>query len=139
MSSGVGGRSRIAVPLLTAVALLLPPSAGAQPQSSVQVEMSEFAFQPATIDLSAGRPIRLVLINHGQIAHQFETEYLRALAVRIASGTVYAEAAGLDVIRLDPGGTARLEFVPRRRGRFVFACTIEGHREAGMKGILEVR
>jgi hypothetical protein len=93
MSSGVGGRSRIALPLLTAVALLLPPSAGPQPQSVVQVEMSEFTFRPATIDLSAGRPIRLVLVNHGQIAHQFETEYLRALAVLIVGGTVYAEAA----------------------------------------------
>jgi uncharacterized cupredoxin-like copper-binding protein len=28
-------------------------------------------------------------------------------------------------------------FTPRRKGRFPFACTIEGHREAGMVGVLE--
>jgi uncharacterized cupredoxin-like copper-binding protein len=59
--------------------------------------------------------------------------------VRIVGDTVFAEAAGLDLIRLNPGRTARLEFLPRRTGRFVFACTLEGHREAGMQGTLDVR
>jgi len=47
--------------------------------------------------------------------------------------------AGDGLVRLDPGGSSRLEFLPRRKGRFAIACTIEGHREAGMHGILEVR
>ena len=51
---------------------------------------------------------------------------------------MYAETPGLELIRLDPGGTARVEFLPRRTGRFVFACTLEGHQEAGMQGVLEV-
>jgi len=51
----------------------------------------------------------------------------------------HAEMAGLEFLRLTPGGTARLEFVPRRKGRFVFACTIEGHMGAGMRGVLDVR
>jgi len=42
-------------------------------------------------------------------------------------------------VRLNPDGTAWLEFVPRRRCRFTFACTLEGHREAGMAGTLDVR
>jgi uncharacterized cupredoxin-like copper-binding protein len=101
--------------------------------------MSEFEFRPATIRLTAGRPVRLELVNRGQIAHQFEAAYLRALPVRITGDAVYAETAGLDFIRLDPGGTARVEFLPRRKGRFVFACTIEGHQEHGMQGMLDVR
>ena len=101
--------------------------------------MREFSFRPATIHLTAGRPVRLVLVNQGQIAHQFETGYLRTLPVTIIGDALRVDAPGLDVIRLDPGGTARLEFLPRGRGRYVFACTIEGHREAGMQGTLEVR
>jgi len=101
--------------------------------------MSEFAFRPATIHLTAGRPARLVLVNRGGIAHQFETAYLRGLPVRVVGNTVDVATTGLEFIRLDPDGTARLEFLPRAKGRFVFACTIEGHREAGMQGILEVR
>ncbi len=101
--------------------------------------MREFAFRPAIIRLIADRPVRLTLVNRGQIAHQFETAYLRGLNVRIVSNGMYLEAPELDLIRLDPGGTARLEFLPRKRGRYVFFCTIEGHREAGMQGVLEVR
>ncbi len=125
--------------LLAAVALLLPPSADAQKQSVVRVEMSEFNFRPATIYLNAGQPDRLVLINRGQIAHQFETTYLRAFPVRVVGDTLDIETPGLGFIRLDPGGTARLEFLPRKKGHFVFFCAIEGHREAGMQGVLEVR
>jgi uncharacterized cupredoxin-like copper-binding protein len=101
--------------------------------------MREFAFQPATIRLAAGEPVRLVLVNQGQIAHQFETRYLHAVPVRVTGDALAVEAAGLDATRLDPDGTARLQFVPRRRGRYVFACTIEGHQEAGMRGTLDVR
>ncbi len=100
--------------------------------------MSEFAFRPATIYLTAGQPVQLVLVNRGQIAHQFETSYLRAVVVRIGGEMMAVETPGLNFLRLDPGGTARLDFLPREKGRFSFACTIEGHREAGMQGILDV-
>ncbi len=148
MTSGIRGGTRKRPPLspsrlltcsLALGTLLMPPSAGAQAPSVVRVEMHEFAFRPATIRLTAGRPVRLVLVNQGQIAHQFETAYLRAVPVRVVGDTVSMEAAGLDLVRLNPGGSTRLEFVARGKGRFMFACTIEGHKEAGMQGILEVR
>jgi len=118
---------------------MLPLSAGAETPAVITIEMREYIFQPATIALPAGRPARLVLVNRGRIAHQFEAAYLRTLPSIVVSGAVRVEAPGLDLVRLDPDGTARLEFFPRVRGRFTFACTIEGHREAGMHGILEVR
>ena len=118
---------------------LLPLFAGAQAPSTIRIEMAEYFFRPATIHLIGGRPARLVLVNRGQIAHQFETAYLQALSVRIVSDPLEVEATGLGFVRLDPGGVARLEFVPRRTGRFVFFCGIEGHREAGMQGFVQVR
>jgi len=119
-------------------------AAAAQPLSpgAVQdrrVEMVEFAFRPTVIVLESGRPVRLRFTNRGQIAHQFESAYLKNVPVLIASPSLHVEAPGLDVLRVAPGGEARLEFLPRRRGRFRFACTIEGHQEAGMRGVLEVR
>jgi uncharacterized cupredoxin-like copper-binding protein len=105
----------------------------------VRIQMQEFRFQPAAIRLTAGRPVRLVLVNQGQIAHQFETTYFHSLPVRLVGDALSAEAAGLDLVRLNPGGSAWVEFLPHRKGRFMFACTLEGHKEAGMLGILEVR
>jgi uncharacterized cupredoxin-like copper-binding protein len=127
--------------LAAAAALTLPVLAAAQVPKpvAVEVDMVEFAFRPSVIRLEAGRPARVVLRNRGQIAHQLVTDYLRKVPVRLVDATLDAEMPGLEVVRLEPGGWARLEFFPRQKGRFAFACTIEGHREVGMHGVLEVR
>lgn len=101
--------------------------------------MMEFAFHPTVIRLKVGVPIRLQFVNRGQIAHQFESDSLRKAPIWIVDEKVYVEAPGLDILRLAPGASARLEFVPRQPHRVEFACTIEGHREAGMRGRLEIR
>lgn len=126
--------------LVAAVAMLLP-SARAEPPSIrvVRIEMTEFAFRPAVISLTAGRPARLVFVNRGQLAHQFQADYLRSIPVRIVDESTLVEAPGATIVRLEPGTSASIEFYPRRPGRFDFACTIEGHREAGMRGVLEIK
>ncbi|MDR7556089.1 MAG: cupredoxin domain-containing protein [Armatimonadota bacterium] len=134
-------KKRSTLLLAVAAALALPVLAGAQiPRpAAVEVDMGEFTFRPSVIRLQAGRPAALILRNRGQIAHQLETDYLRTVAIRLVSAVLDVEMPGVDVVRLEPGGSARLEFLPRQKGRFAFACTIEGHREAGMHGVLEVR
>jgi len=125
--------------LLLALLLLVPVQVNAESPLVARVEMTEFIFRPAVVRLPAGRLVRLVFVNHGQIAHQFETVYLyRTLAV-VVHTALRVEANGVEFVRLQPGATATLTFLPRVRGRFPFACTIEGHREAGMVGLLEVQ
>jgi uncharacterized cupredoxin-like copper-binding protein len=113
--------------------------ASAEPAATIRIQMREFSFAPSVITLPAGRPVRLMLVNRGQLAHQFETDYLRNLPVDLSSSTLRVEARGLDRVRLAPEESVLLEFLPGRRGRFTFACTIEGHREAGMHGVLDIR
>jgi uncharacterized cupredoxin-like copper-binding protein len=129
---------RVAV-LLLAVAMSQLATAAAQAPQAVQIDMAEFVFRPALVRLTAGRPVRLTLVNRGQIAHQFATDYLHDTPARVWAPPLTVEARGVDAVLVAPGGTAALEFLPVRRGRFTFACTIEGHREAGMRGVLEVR
>jgi uncharacterized cupredoxin-like copper-binding protein len=119
--------------------ILIPGAARGHSATVVRITMREFAFQPSMVRLTAGQTVRLVLANEGQIAHQFESRYLHAVPIRVGDDRLSAEAPGLDAARLNPEGEAWLEFVPRRRGRFAFACTLEGHREAGMAGTLDVR
>ncbi|MGH2453675.1 MAG: cupredoxin domain-containing protein [bacterium] len=113
--------------------------AASQDFVTVRVEMTEFAFRPATLRLPRAWPVKVVLVNRGQLAHQFETAALRALAVTVWNETLHVESAGVHHVRLQPGATATLQFHPLTAGRFALACTIEGHREAGMKGVVEVR
>ena len=130
--------STIRVWLLVFLASLVP-SVRAETPFVVRVEMREFAFRPSTIRMAANQPVRLVLMNRGQIAHQLEAPLLRRIPAVVYDGSLRVETVGLDIVRLQPGGTATIELYPRTRGRFPFACTIEGHKEAGMVGILEVR
>lgn len=132
-------RMRYAV-LLVLAGILTVPSVSAQPVGGpVLVEMVEFAFRPAAIRVKAGQSVTLRFMNRGQIAHQFGADYLRTVPVFSSDSRMRVEASGLEALRLQPGESATIQFVPRRRGRFQFACTIEGHREVGMEGVLEVR
>jgi uncharacterized cupredoxin-like copper-binding protein len=141
-----GGRVPALSPLFAWIRLLvfmpltvIPYRVDAGSPFLVRVEMVEFAFHPSTIRLSAGRPVTLLFINRGQLAHQFESAYLRATSALVVNDTVRVEAAGVDLVRLQPGAAAKVTFLPSARGRFSFACTIEGHREAGMVGSFDIR
>jgi uncharacterized cupredoxin-like copper-binding protein len=81
----------------------------------------------------------VVLVNRGQIAHQVEAAVLRGLPATVIGGSLHVESTGLEVVRVQPGGSATVQVLLPRRGRFPFACTIEGHKEAGMIGVFDVR
>jgi len=124
---------------LVALACGRPSPAAVASVSQIVVEMNEFRFRPATIVLRAGRPAVIRFVNRGQIAHQIQADSLRHLPVTIVDAHSRVEAPGLDILRLQPGATATLSFLPRASGRMPFACTIEGHQEAGMTGVFAVR
>lgn len=118
---------------------VLVPAAQADSPPVVRLEMREFSFQPSTVRLPAGRLVKLVLMNRGQLAHQVEAAALRGVPATVIGGPLHVESTGLDVVRVQPGGSATVETLLPKRGRFPFACTIEGHREAGMTGMLDIR
>src|SRR3972149_3288432 len=91
--------------------------------------MTEFAFPPSVVRAPAGRLVRLVLVTRRQIPHQFETVYLYKTLAVVVHTALRVEANGVEFVRLQPGGTATLTFLPGVRGRVPFACTIEGDRE----------
>jgi uncharacterized cupredoxin-like copper-binding protein len=124
---------------LLATLLMFPPPLAAETIPTVRVEMTEFRFRPSGIRLPVNRPVRLILTNRGQLAHQLDAPVLRRVPVVIYDDSLHVETGGVDIVRLDPGKTATLDLFLRTIGRFPFACTIEGHKEAGMVGTLEVR
>lgn len=83
----------------------------------VTVTATEFAFEPANIEVPAGVPVTIVLVNSGVIEHDFSID-----------------ALGL-TIHADPGETVR-ETVNFAAGTYEVHCTVPGHHEAGMEGTL---
>src|SRR3972149_713302 len=125
--------------LLLVLLLLVPVQVNAGSPLVARIEMSEFTFRPTVVRLPAHPPGEAGPRKPGPDRPQFETVYLYKTLAVVVHTALRVEANGGEFVRLQPGATATLTFLPRVRGRFPFACTIEGHREAGMVGLLEVR
>ena len=102
-------------------------AAPAAPPAEVKVVATDLKFSLPTIQAKVGQPIKIVLENKGVIEHD------------IAFPTVKADkpAASLKAVA-KPGQTATLEFTPTAKGSYEYICTIPGHKEAGMKGTINV-
>ena len=99
----------------------------AQAATEVKVTATELKFDPPTIQTKVGQPLKIVLENKGAIEHD------------IAFPTVKADQPGASLKALaKPGQTATLEFTPTAKGSYEYVCTIPGHKEAGMKGKINV-
>ncbi len=120
---------------------------------TVDVNMSEFAYAPATISLQAGETVTLRFKNAGMVEHEFMAgrqavtgagykEDWLAMAKGGSGdghgkGAVGHEGAG---VRVQAKGSGTLTItVPAEKGVYEFGCFVQGHYEAGMKGTLVVR
>ncbi len=90
------------------------------PIQRVEVRMREFKFEPARIEVQAGR-VQLVLRNEGVIPHD-----LSIPALGVKSGYVPAKKEEVLTLEVQPG-------------TYAVECTVGGHKEAGMRGTLVVR
>lgn len=78
-------------------------------------------FDPATLTVEAGRPVRLTLRNAGQAIHDFRLSQGVPRSVKVV-------ARG--------GETASVTFTLARPGTYQFDCSQFGHAMAGMKGTI---
>jgi len=93
--------------------------------AGVPVELSakEFLFEPKQASAPPG-PVRFVVRNVGAIEHNFVLEDL--------AGKKVAEIAVIE-----PGTTAQVT-ASVSPGAYIIACTLPGHRQAGMVATLRV-
>ena len=120
------------------------------PGRVVRVEMSDYAFSPATITLKPGERVTLSFRNIGGQEHEFmagteamaSTGFMKDwLAMAKTEGTPGEHGAGHvgAGLRVAPRGAMNITLlVPPVVGQFEFACFVEGHYENGMKGMLIV-
>jgi uncharacterized cupredoxin-like copper-binding protein len=95
-------------------------------QVSLRVQASEFDFQPRTLALSAGQPTRIEFANGGVTEHSLVVK-----APDGASDWIHLHA-GPDQV---DAGTYRID----QPGEYPLLCTIPGHTEAGMVGLVVVK
>lgn len=95
------------------------------------IHLGDYRFHPDAIEVVAGQPVELTLINDDKITpHNF---------------TLQDPNAGMDLsANVSAGNSATLSFTPQTAGSYVFYCNkkllfLKSHRERGMEGKLTVR
>ncbi|TMC77825.1 MAG: hypothetical protein E6J08_13075 [Chloroflexi bacterium] len=99
-------------------------SGSSAPAGSIQVTMTEFKFDPSTINATHGKVV-FWLINSGTTQHD--------LAIRDSGGTRIAVSE-----LLSAGDTKEFDVNDIAAGTYTIFCTQQGHESSGMKGTLTV-
>ena len=118
---------------------------GRSPQART-LTATQVTFTPAAVRVRAGQPVMLTLKNHDLVDHDFVLVGLPATDIDDDSRAGHdhgshdhgAVAAGTIVGHAAPHEQARVWFTPVQRGRYEFFCSLPGHRESGMRGVLTV-
>ena len=109
---------------------------------SVPLTMQDIAFEPGTITLSRGERVQLQLENQGSMEHDFTVDDMPVDDVNVSGGSDSGEHAQHEGpalhIALGAGATGTIDFKTSDSGQYEFYCTVEGHRAAGMAGVITV-
>jgi len=102
-----------------------PASSASAKNSAMQeitVEGNEYAFIPSVLTVKKGEEVKVTFKNTGKFPHNFTIADLN-----VKSNTI------------EPGEQDSVTFTPDKVGTFAYICTVPGHADKGMKGILTVQ
>lgn len=112
--------------------------ASAEPVTTLDVEMTEFMFAPATYIVPAGQEITLNLSNDGAIVHEFLVLKL-GVSVKVPFDH---DARAEDILfqaKLNPGNVETFTLILPEPGEYEVLCAVPGHIEAGMLGSITAK
>lgn len=111
---------------------------------------TDIAYDQPQLEVQVGQPVRVVLDNEGALLHDFS---IREIPL---DGEAHAEEAHSDEtaaheeqmghegeepdvhVAAAAGAHGEVTFTPSAAGEYEYYCTVPGHKEAGMAGILSV-
>jgi plastocyanin len=104
--------------------------------TTVKVTMTDFAYDPNTITVSAGKDVNITLVNNGSVAHNFVV-----MNKPVTGSFTDADKANVFWQKDVPAGqTVTDKFTaPTTPGNYQVVCAVAGHFEAGMVATLVVK
>jgi len=115
--AGCAFEDEIAIEPPTAVV----PGEDEPPLATFEVEARDLWFSPAELTVSGSGSSTIRLENAGRVVHNLTVDELGIVIVVTAGGAGAAIVADV------------------RPGTYAFYCSISGHREAGMEGVLTIQ
>jgi len=119
------------------------PAVGTAVGGVIEVEMVDFGYQPAAIEIPAGVPVTLRFTNTGKLAHEAMVGDAHMQEEFASAGNHDDEGGGdhhgnLMAVTVDPGQSADLEVLIDEPGTWYFACHLLGHYERGQVATINV-
>ena len=144
------------------------PAPAASATRTVEIDMTDIAFTPKSLDVKAGETVRFVLVNKGQLLHEFNlgnaamhAAHQKEMLEMQQSGMLTPTGMGHDgmdhsamghgamnmpgmkhddpnSVLVEPGKTAELTWTFTRADNLQFACNVPGHYQAGLVGKVNV-
>lgn len=109
------------------------------------VEGLAWRFEPSVVEVPVGHRVKLTLVNNGRVEHDVEVGGIPAEDIEVVDlvdrhvrlgGGHHPE--GVVAVHAEPGTSTSVMFTATEVGEYEFACTIPGHKAAGMVGKLVV-
>jgi uncharacterized cupredoxin-like copper-binding protein len=92
-------------------------------EKTVQISETEYKLDPSTVTVDKAGTYKIEVTNDGQVTHALEVE-----------GNGLEEQKTGDI---SPGGSAAIT-VALKAGKYEMYCPIDGHKQQGMEGEIEV-
>ena len=119
------------------------PATAADADRRVEVTATDdLAYEPPTIEVTAGETITFVVTNTGEVEHEFvlgseaeQVEHAAEMAEMEPGAMEHDEA---NAVAVEPGETAELTWHFPAAGELQYACHEPGHFEGGMIGTIVI-
>ena len=124
-------------PVVGQVAAFGQPGSVGKVNRTIKISLSDaMRFSPSRLTFKQGETVRLRITNAGKIPHEFVLGTKQEIAEHAEMMRRMPEMSHSDAssVQVAPGKTADLVWQFSKAGKFLFACLIPGHREAGMEG-----
>lgn len=118
------------------------PADPTEADRTITIEASdEMAFDPASVEVSAGEVVTFEVVNVGQLPHDFtlgDEETQQAHATEMAEMSGEMAHADPNAMTVSAGETATLTWRFEEGGEVLYGCHQPGHYDAGMVGTVIV-
>ncbi|WP_417516160.1 cupredoxin domain-containing protein [Marinobacter sp.] len=135
------------------------PGKASDASRSITVEMYDNYYEPETIEVKPGETVRFVVLNKGQLVHEFNIgtpdmheAHQKEMKMMVEHGVIQGGKLNHDMMEMDmgngqsmkhddpnsvllePGESQEVVWTFSEKGNIEFACNVPGHYQAGMYG-----
>lgn len=106
-----------------------------------ETQEGKMIFEPKELEFSEGETVTLNLTNSGATDHEFVMDSVDKVVEHkaVMEKNPDMEHADDNALRLAPGKKGQIVWTFKKSGKFMFACLIPGHFDAGMNGPIMVK